>query len=257
MGIELVTPHLIEEAVAPIVQCSLVGGAARADAFLGTAFFVDETGVFLTAGHVVKDFALGRTAICVKPDPVKQPSLNAWAWVQSVELAPNGVDVAVGKINFATKCYYDVGGFAEGFFLDVSTCGYPESAIDRRDMRFSLPMRGMKGHIQREIRDPSALGLSFRGCSFELSFPIPRGMSGSPLTTVRHGTLELIGICTASMTSELVDSQHLEVDDGGAKYSERTVKVEQTGIAVSLKAIVDWAPAIGGQSLGKHFGLAT
>lgn len=238
---------LIEESVFPICHFEMKGDLADAKLLLGSGFFINQNGLFLTAGHVAQAFSRTKPGLLFKPDPVNQPYLNRVAWIDQYEVGPS--DVAVGKVEITTHTFFDRIGTAEGIWADVVACGYAESALLLGGDRFKSPIRGLKGYIQRAIADGRENDIPVDGKIYELNFPIPRGMSGSPLYRVRDGAVELVGLCVASHTVEMVDFEHISVDDDGKKYSERKVRAEQYGIATAVESALDWTPAMLGKSL--------
>ncbi|MCA8900963.1 MAG: trypsin-like peptidase domain-containing protein [Hyphomonas sp.] len=214
------------------------------EAFLGTAFFVDGNGIFLTAAHVASEFETLDVWLCVKPNPVDDPYKNEWARVVSYENAPSGFDVAVGKVAYRTTRYFDTMGRAASIWREVSACGYPESTLIRGGTKFGMPLRGVRGHIQRTIESVPNFESPLPGKNFELSFPIAKGMSGCPLFGTSANELQLLGICVGNTVSELIDYEHLEVSDAGQRYSERKVRVEEHGVAIAIESLSEWKPAL-------------
>jgi len=67
-------------------------------------------------------------------------------------------------------------------FTDIWSIGYPEDAMvdDRPEGGFQvISGRVLKGHVARWMERGELPAIS--GPSFELSFPVPSGMSGSPI----------------------------------------------------------------------------
>lgn len=238
---------LIEESVFPICHFEMKGDLADAKRLIGSGFFINRGGIFLTAGHVAQAFSGIKPGLFFKPDPVGQPNLNRVAWIQEYEIGPS--DLAVGRVEIGTHTFFDRIGTAEGIWADVVACGYAESAVLLGGDRFKSPIRGLKGYIQRAIADGLENDIPVEGKIYELNFPIPRGMSGSPLYRVREGAVELVGVCVASHTAEMVDFEHVSVDDNGATYNERKIRVEQYGIATAIESALNWTPTILGQPL--------
>jgi len=239
--------HLIEEAVFPICAFDMRGELANARRLLGSGFFIDGDGHFLTAGHVATAFKGAKPGLFYRPDPINQPHLNRVAWIVEYEVGPS--DLATGKVLIQTDRYFDQIGTASDIWMDVWACGYAESAVLLGGDRFISPLRGLKGHIQRTIQDGLTDDLPVEGKVYELSFPVPKGMSGSPLYRPRDGKLDLIGVCVASRVAEMVDFENLSIDENGNQYNERKVRIEQYGVATAIETALDWTPAILGRPL--------
>lgn len=239
--------NLIEETVFPICHFGMVGALADAKRLLGSGFFLNHEGFFITAGHVAQAFGNTRPGIFFKPDPVGDPLLNRVAWVGEFELGPS--DLAVGRVSVGAHTFFDCVGSVEGMWADVVACGYAESAVLLGNGRFRSPIRGLKGHVQRTISEGLDDDLPVAGKVYELSFPIPKGMSGSPLYRVANNQLQLLGVCVASRSAEMVDFEDTTVDDDGRHYSERKVRIEQYGIATAIETALDWTPRMLGRPI--------
>ena len=243
-------PHLIEEAIVPVAECELDNGLANVTRFLGTAFFIDNAGTFLTARHVLEEAGVTSSYLGVKLDPENHPLKNGWAKINDLEFAPNNLDLAIGKVSFGTKKYFEGVGSAQGIWKKVHTCGYPESTLVRGGNRFGMPLRGIETTIQRIINSEMSNDPRVIGKTYEIGAPIPKGMSGSPLLAHNGSYFELFGVCIGNSASELVDYEHIEVDEAKGRYSERKIRIEETGIAIAIDAFASWKPQIlGGQTI--------
>jgi len=83
--------------------------------------------------------------------------------------------------------------------------------------------------------------------SFELSFNIGHGLSGSPLLT---SSASVIGVCVGSHRVEIVDYASVFVEDDGKSFSEKHLMIESYGISHDVSSILDWKPSLfGGDAL--------
>lgn len=224
-------------------------GLADAKRLIGSGFFLNREGLFLTAGHVAQAFDSGKAGIIYKADPSRDPLLNRVAWIEEYEIGPS--DLAIGRVSVRAHTFFDRLGTIEGMWADVVACGYAESALLLGGGRFKSPIRGLKGHVQRTIDDGREDDLPVAGKVYELSFPIPRGMSGSPLYRAQDNALSLVGVCVASRSAEMVDFEDTTVESDGSKYSERRVRIEQYGVAVAIETAMNWVPELLGRPLGE------
>ena len=53
---------------------------------------------------------------------------------------------------------------------------------------------------------------------------------------------ELIGVCVGSYSAEVTDYQSTHVHEDGKVFEERSVKLEQIGIAVAIFPLLKWKP---------------
>lgn len=247
---------LLQEFVIPICQVKLIAGGVNIEKLFGTAFFINANGVFLTAKHVIENAAAAtngydiRYGLITKSDT--QFGKSVFVWIQEFEFAPHPFDVAIGIANPHSKCFFSIPTQEkiEGW-QDVATFGYPETAINIDVEKFNIHLRHLKGYIQRPIpADELPVGRPHPD-SFELSFPITNGLSGSPLFIPKGSVIqEIVGVCVKSFESEIVIDSVTDIDESGKVLTEKRAKVEQYGIAESIFPLLDWTPKLlGGKSI--------
>lgn len=159
--------------------------------FLGTAFFVAKNGVALTAAH------------CVPPPDSIPPGFaflaiiwsGARACAQQVQLATVVADrdIAALKIAHSPSKYFEMSFEPVHMGEDVTTVGVPLHSVSGEDYEY----RCLKGHVTRTSK------------TLELSFPAPRGMSGSPV--LRSG--RVVGIMSWNARAESLEDQIDEVTE--------------------------------------------
>ena len=184
------------------------------------------------------------------------PDRRLLGQIEIVTQAAKPSDVAVGRI---------VGQKTQAMFRfnpskhyhppkDVQATGYPNSAVSNDLDQWRPDVRFLKGSIVRRVPAGNFL-MQSHAATFELSFAIPRGISGGPLYVVRGRAFEVIGVCTGNHKSELTDFEHTEIDEvGQSKFREKKVRVEQYGLAEELRELAQWAPeSLGGQVLAEAF----
>ena len=187
--------------------------------FLGTAFFVSKNGIALTAGHCT-------------PDPANLPSgkaLIAAIWdgqrarAQQVQLATvlNGQDLAVLKVSHSPAKFLPVSFEQVHMGEDVASVGVPLHSVSGEAFEY----RCLKGHV------------TFVSKTLELSYPAPRGMSGSPV--LRNG--RVVGVLSWNARSEALEDQSDEVVEkiGATTRVTKTVTMSVTnyGQAEQLHAL--------------------
>ena len=161
------------------------------DRFLGTAFFVTKNGVALTAAH------------CVPKSESVPPGLAFLAIIWNGERACahkvqfatvlDGRDIAVLKIDHSPSKYLEVSFEPVHMGEDVTTVGVPLHSVSGEDYEY----RCLKGHVTRTSK------------TLEVSFPAPRGMSGSP---VLRGS-KVVGIMSWNARAESLEDQIDEVTE--------------------------------------------
>jgi hypothetical protein len=239
---------LVEDYIAPVLRLENVGGRNLIRGFHGTLFFINETGDFLTAGHVIRDGqAATKTLGGFLGSPVRDPSnpkVRRVGRIIDVEFAGSPFDVAIGRISQRTKsCFALTSETKLWVWQDVHTLGYTQSGVEvSPDGAWKLWPRGFKGYITRRIPSGDTFGPP-NPDAFELDFPVPRGLSGAPLGIPSSPNFELVGICVASHQSELTDYETVLVEEEGREFKETRLRVESFGIAHDLRPLAEWAPA--------------
>lgn len=245
---------LLQDHVVPICSAVVSERQAVLRRLLGTAFFINSRGVFLTARHILDKISHAENSgvqcgLIVKA--ADAPMRSQFASLQTWENAPAPYDIAIGVVNCPTRSWFSIAESTHASpWMDVATLGYPETALNSTLGNFKIHIRAHKGYIQR-IVDPNEIDLIRpHPTCYELNFPVMLGMSGAPLFVSLPDLQALIGLCVGSYGSEIVDYESVEVSDDGKEYRERKIKVEQVGIAQSIFPLLQWNPNIfDGQSL--------
>lgn len=247
---------LLQDYLVPICSAEHKGKVALLRRLLGTAFFINEQGLFLTAKHVMQAIDLHPRQNCLYGINVKsagEPHANMFVAIQRWEGAPQPFDVAIGQVFFQSRSWFEIRDEKlEAGWKDVAAMGYPETALNVTPEHFNIHLRMLKGYIQRFVRAGELQIRSPHPDCYELSFQITAGMSGAPLFTTENNKQQLIGVCVGSVSAELVDYASSHVEDDGRELNEKRVKVEQIGLAESIFPLLSWRPEmLGGHSLGE------
>ncbi|KTD33835.1 hypothetical protein Lnau_2127 [Legionella nautarum] len=222
----------LQSYVIPICQFELSKSEARIKKTIGTAFFINDTGFFMTAKHVIKDAIDnlkgdgGFIGLIVKGNEGKSPD-NFAVPIISYSLAENPYDIAVGITNYKCETPLRIKDAEAGLWREVITLGYPVTALVQKPNDFRVNIRGHKGYIQRLISlDDQAMSLEGQEHpnSFELNFTIGYGLSGSPLIVYNAQEQIVVGVCVGSKKTEYRDS------------------IEEYGIAQDIRPLLDWKP---------------
>lgn len=159
------------------------------DRFIGTAFFIAKNGVALTAGHCVPEPSVisdGQAFLAIIWDGER-------ARAAKIEMACvlDERDVAVLKISHSPSKYLPLSFEPVHMGQDVAAIGIPLHSVQGEDYEF----RCLKGNVTRVSK------------TLELSFPAPRGMSGSPV--IRDGSV--VGVVSWNARAESLEDQSEEV----------------------------------------------
>lgn len=159
------------------------------DTFLGTAFFVAKNGIALTAGHCTRDPA----------NLPKGKALIACIWdgqrarAQQVQLATvlDGQDLAILKVSHSPAKFLPVAFERVHMGEDVVSVGVPLHSVSGQAFEY----RCLKGNV------------TFVSKTLELSYPAPRGMSGSPVLRDNR----VVGVLSWNARSEALEDQSDEI----------------------------------------------
>lgn len=190
--------------------------------FLGSGFWADDKGHFITCKHVLEGLDEGQLPAIGQPFgdhrdyfvPILSSSLHA------------EFDIAVGmapasEVKGVLPRYQ--GTFGLG--LDVQAFGFTDAG--REQGSYQLDVRLLRGYISRFSAD--SLGLPSPSL-FEVSFGSPSGFSGAPLL-VGH---EVVGILYRNIETKLEAYSVQETTEGNSQFREVAYRIYEYGIAHSL-----------------------
>lgn len=188
---------------------------------LGTGFFISNKGDALTAAHVIPspDSLDAGYKIIAFPVIDGKPIV---CWVNKALCFPKE-DVALFEVNIKDSKFLFVSNERIYAGTDIATIGYPSHSINHS----GLEARVLKGHVT----------LSHN--KIELNFPIPAGMSGSPVIYKD----KVIAVSTGRVKSEeLIDSfEELAITEN-QKESIRIIETKNViyyGLAMPLNGLAD------------------
>jgi hypothetical protein len=185
-GIQMDLYELPNWSVAEYVIPVLNVQSSRRITLHGTAFFLNSTGVFMTAGHVIRaaqENAARTNGTVAIATSIPGTTAGAPSPVLEFSLAEAPYDIAIGTTGAASKALFRLAGSLDGTMLrNVITFGYPASAAQGGDPRspISLGLRAHKGYILRRLPQGRLLNHD-HPAAFELNFAVPSAMSGAPL----------------------------------------------------------------------------
>lgn len=238
-------PRYLQSYVVPLCEFRRDGAHSIPVRLCGTAFFIDNDGSFLTAAHVLRDaFArwgsgrVGFVGLCCKaedgsPNSIAAPIID---WVA----APAPFDIAAGRVPLVTATYLSLEPIEVTLWKQVATLGYAEAATSPMGRGVFMGLRGKRGYVQRVIEPDEAL-FGPRPRCYELDFVVEPGLSGAPLF-VHQGLRQdtIVGVCTGSNRSRLIDFEFEEIDASGQVCREVRTRIEEVGIAEVIDGLRGW-----------------
>jgi hypothetical protein len=170
------------------------------------------------------------------------PSAAGIRIVWSVAL-PNS-DIAVMRLACINKISMSTSFITPILGLDVWSVGIPQSMmlVDPSTRNATIRFRALEGYV--------TYGVDNR---VDVSFALPKGMSGAPLVFV-HGKEEYVGgVLVGQSRVELVEDQFSEiVEEGKPTYQEKVARVDYTASAEILTPHEHFrAPQFGTQTLAE------
>lgn len=202
--------------------------------FLGTGFFIDDSGLFFTAKHVCKGVEGQYNAVMLDSSADKPATP---CQISNLRFSEE-FDIALGEV----KGIRDITPLAIAtenapMNFDVLTAEFSgtysqQIEYERKALIFDPYFR--KGQVLRYYRStfPETVPT---GC-LELSFPALKGASGAPVIVENTGSV--IGMIVGNIERELLPAQ-IERVTNGQKYVEEVKYVLPTARAISWKHLND------------------
>jgi Trypsin-like peptidase domain len=201
--------------------------------FLGTGFWVDKEGHFLTCKHIFESLEVGQLPAIGQPFGQKT---DRFIPILKSDSHPK-FDISVGQAPKKT-----VGGVLkkyEGTFglgLDVQAFGF--TTAGKVVGSYQLDVRLLRGYVTRHSDD--SLGLPSPSL-IEVSFGSPSGFSGSPLLV----DTEVVGVLYRNLESKLESYSVNEVTEGQSQFREVAYRIYEYGIAHRLSDILPFMKQCG------------
>jgi hypothetical protein len=238
----------LQSYVVPICTFSSVAKGVIIHDLQGTGFFINGSGLMLTAGHVLADAeeAAAKTkrsvGVVVKGDQGKSPN-SFIVQIDAAEHAPKPHDVAILQTKYTGPTQLTLGSKRVTTWQNVATFGYPLNAVSGSPEALRLNVRGHAGYVQRVLK-PDDHPFPPNPTAYEISFLTSRGLSGAPLFITQQPIGLVIGVCVGSVRSELIDDQRVEVQADGKTYRETRLRIEEYGVAHDILSLHDWKPKL-------------
>ena len=210
-----ISPHVF-----PIVSArQRTDGVLAIDRFIGTGFWITDSGDFLTCKHVLDEIQTGMVPAIGQPF-----SENKGTYIPILKSVVHAnFDLAVGTARVKQKTIpleFYTGTFATG--LDVSVFGHTDGG--KLAGSLNLDVRYLKGHIVRTA--PPVIGIPSAQL-VETSFGSPSGFSGAPLLV----DFKVAGMLYSNVETKLQSYSVLEVDDSGREYRETNSRIYEYGLS--------------------------
>jgi hypothetical protein len=237
------------EWAAPVLRVLLTEPSITA--FCGTASLLGDD-LFLTAGHVADAAGLVEgeyPCLAIFVTEEQQYQVGPVIALERHEAA--GVDLAIGRFDRVAVPRTLSGWGMVGGWSDVKCVGYPDELVGPTEFSaYSFGARFLKGYVMRRLESGDHFQLTFP--SLELSFPIPKGMSGAPILAETQAGHVLCGIATSSVEVRVAHHHTIaETEEGNPYREERVERIVEVGIALRVSEFMTWSPPLlEGRTLG-------
>lgn len=219
--------------VFPIVSGTQRGDIFAVDRFIGSGFWVDSKGHFLTCKHVLEELKEGQFPAIAQPFGDKP---DRFIPVLKSESHPK-FDMAVCAAACSTPNRFlppRMGSVLPG--LDVSAFGFTE--FGKTGQSLNIDVRYLKGHVSRTSTEPYGLPTPH---VVEVSFGSPSGFSGAPLLVDLH----VVGMLYSNVESKLQGYSISEVQEGDSLYRETAYRIYEYGLSHRLADLTSFLQACG------------
>lgn len=247
----LLTAHSISLPVMPAKKLS--SDKIVTSDILGTAFSIGED-FMLTAGHVAAAFNGSPPDVLV----VGLMHENGWKAAEVVRSEILAKDTAILQVVFPTveskTWFHKIKWNPKSLqpFEPVRSVGYAYGWHAVGDKR-SIVVRGFQGHVVSRLTEFGRIGAQEKPFgAYELSFGVPRGLSGSPLTNA-SGPVAISGLIIGnSETKMLVYQSEERLEEKGEVSRVEQYEALTLGIAVTESEIFTTQSALLGCTIGDH-----
>lgn len=213
------------------VQVDKVARRVLVDRFIGSGFWINSQGAFLTCRHVFESLKEGQNPAIGNPFGQVRDS---YIPVVAHEIHRD-LDFGVGFTEVEKTRFLPP--FAGGMLLPgqtVSAFGFTEWGKDEEKKSLQLDVRYLKGHITRTSTEQQN---SQSPQVVEVSFGSPSGFSGTPLLADSR----VIGMLYGNVETKLQSHSLLEVQEGHKEYRETAYRIYEYGLAHHLDDVMKFA----------------
>jgi len=202
----------------------------RIDRFIGSGFWIDSHGHFLTCKHVLDEVGEGECPAIGQPFGDER---DGYIPVTG-STAHSEFDLALGRTMVKNSRFLDAydGPLAPG--LDIAAFGFMEWGKSGDSLE--LDVRYLKGHVTRISEDATGLPTPY---IVETSFSSPSGFSGAPLLS---GS-KVVGMLFGNVETKLQGYSLTEVQDGDKEFRETAYRIHEYGLAHRTSDLVRFLDA--------------
>jgi len=219
--------------VFPIFSAKPGKGGFHINRFIGSGFWIDSKGHFLTCAHVLDELEEDLAPVIGHPFGKMRNSFTPILYDEK----HSKFDVALGaaKIKEPTTFLRPYRGSVQPG-LDIGAFGFTDAGKVAKSLQ--LDVHYLKGHIVRTSEE--SMGLPTARV-VETSFGSPSGFSGTPLLV----DFQFAGMLYSNIESKLQSYSISEVLDEGKEIRETAYRVYEYGLAHHPEDIIEFVKACG------------
>jgi hypothetical protein len=205
--------------VFPIVSGTPGQGLFLVDRFIGSGFWVDSKGHFLTCRHVLEAVKENQSPAIAQPFGEQR---DRYIPIVQSECHPK-FDIAMGTARLAHPSKF-LSLYEEHVVpgKNVSAFGFTEWGKSGQSLQ--IDVRYLKGHITRTSEEQQGLPTPR---VVEVSFGSPSGFSGTPLLV----DFKIAGMLYSNIETKLQAYSISEVHDGNNEYRETAYRIYEYGLS--------------------------
>lgn len=223
------TTFEIGNIVFPLISGEFIsGGSIKVGRFLGTGFFINSNGLFITCKHVIEALEKNQKIFMGQ---LNGPSAGDYLGINNICVHPR-YDLAWGQVVTKKKTQFLTpyqGPYALG--LDVGAFGFTDAG--KQGGILSIDPRYLRGHLSRSAEEPYDFPTR-KLC--EVSFSVPSGFSGTALLTENY---ELLGMLYGNTESKIQAYSISEVTDDQTTFQEKAYRIIEFGLAHSVFDLIE------------------
>jgi len=205
----------------------------KIDRSLGSGFWVDNQGHFLTCKHVLQELTPGQCPAIGQPFG---DARDRHIRVVESKMHPT-LDMAMGTAQPSSPSQFLPPHLLDIFpGLDVTAFGFTEWG--KLDDSLNIDVRYLKGHVTRTSTEPSGLPTPY---VVEVSFGCPSGFSGAPLLA----DFQVVGMLYGNVETKIQGYSLNEVQDGDKQYRETAYRIYEYGLCHRISDLVEFLASCG------------
>lgn len=209
----------IADYVFPLVSGTPQKDHFAVDRFIGSGFWIDSKGHFLTCKHVLGELKEGQCPAIGLPF---SDARDRFVPILSSTAHPR-YDVSVGTANVKVPTKF-LSLYEEPIVPGLNVSAFSFTEWGKEGQSLNLDVRYLKGHVTRTSTE--SLGLPTKSV-VELSFGSPSGFSGTPLLA----GFRVAGMLHNNIETKLQAYAITEIKDGDSEYRETAYRVYEYGLA--------------------------